>query len=91
MIRPKQFPTDLNLNSIKLNRPLTSKDMNLYKRKVPNGSMLTKQTLVKIQRNFETKIAEEQSAFRNYADSSSITDIRPRGIKGISYKRYQEL
>ena len=28
MIRPKQSPTDLNLNSIKLNRPLTSNDMN---------------------------------------------------------------
>ena len=46
---------------------------------------------IKIQRNFITKIAEEQPAFRNYADSYSITDIKPRGIKGISYTRYQEL
>ena len=46
--------------------------------------------LISIQRNFKAKITGEQSAFRNYANSYSITDIKPRGIKGISYIRYQE-
>ena len=31
------------------------------------------------------------TSIQNYADSYSITDIKPRGIKGISYTRYQEL
>ena len=46
--------------------------------------------LIKIQGHFKAKISEEQSAFKNYANSYSITDIRPRGIKGISYIRFQE-
>lgn len=44
--------------------------------------------LIKIQRTFKAKISEEQS--KNYANSYSIADIRPRGIKGISHTRYQE-
>ena len=92
MIRPKQSPTDLHLNSIKSKQTIDFKRHELVEKKGAKWLNVDKnKRRIKIQRNFITKIAEEQPAFRNYADSYSITDIKPRGIKGISYTRYQEL
>ena len=74
MIRPKQSPTDLNLNSIKFKQTIDFKRHELVEKKGAKWLNVDKnKTRIKIQRSFKTKIAEEQPAFRNYADSDSIT------------------
>ena len=45
--------------------------------------------LIAIQRNYTANIRREQ-AFGNYANTYSITDIKVRGLKGLSYIKYQE-
>ena len=44
-----------------------------------------------IQKRFKAKVRDEQSAFNHYANSYSISDIKVRGIKAISYIKYQDV
>ena len=46
--------------------------------------------LTRIQKRFKANISDEQSAFKSYANSYSITDIKVKGIKTLQYLKYQE-
>ena len=47
-------------------------------------------TLTRIQKRFKANVSDEQSAFKSYANSYSLTDIKVKGIKALQYLKYQE-
>ena len=46
--------------------------------------------LIGIQKRYKATITDEQSAFKNYASSYAINDIKVRGIKALQYLKYQD-
>ena len=54
---------------------------NLYKNKALTG----------IQKRFKATVSDEQSAFKGYVNSYSITDIKVQGIKALQYLKYQDV
>ena len=40
---------------------------------------------------YKATTTNEQSAFKGYANSYAITNIRVRGIKALQYLKYQDL
>ena len=47
--------------------------------------------LTGIQKRYKATITEEQSAFKNYVYSYSLTGIRVQGIKALQYLKYQDV
>ena len=41
-------------------------------------------------KRFKSKITDEQQAFKGYANTYSVSDIRLKGMKGLSYLKYQK-
>ena len=41
-------------------------------------------------KRFKSKITDEQQAFKEYANTYSVSDIRLKGMKGLSYLKYQK-
>ena len=41
-------------------------------------------------KRFKSKITDEQQAFKGYANTYSVSDIRLKGLKGLSYLKYQK-
>ena len=41
-------------------------------------------------KRFKSKIKDEQQAFKGYANTYSVSDIRLKGMKGLSYLKYQK-
>ena len=41
-------------------------------------------------KRFKPKITDEQQAFKGYANTYSVSDIRLKGLKGLSYLKYQK-
>ena len=41
-------------------------------------------------KRFKSKITHEQQAFKGYANTYSVSDIRLKGMKGLSYLKYQK-
>ena len=46
--------------------------------------------LVSIQKRFKADITDEQSAFKNYVNSYSISNIKVKGVKALQYLKYQD-
>ena len=46
--------------------------------------------LSRIQKRFKANISDEQSAFKSYANSYSISNIKVKGIKALQNLKYQE-
>ena len=47
-------------------------------------------TLKGIQKRYKATITDEQSAFKNYTNSYSISNIKVQGIKALQYLKYQD-
>ena len=47
--------------------------------------------LTGIQKRFKATITDEQSAFKSYANSYSISNIKVQGIKALQYLKYQNV
>ena len=43
-----------------------------------------------IQKRFKATITDEQSAFKNYTKSYSVSNLRVQGIKALQYLKYQD-
>ena len=41
-------------------------------------------------KRFKSKITDEQQAFKGYANTYSVSDMRLKGMKGLSYLKYQK-
>ena len=41
-------------------------------------------------KRFKSKITDEQQAFKGYANTYSVSDIRLKGMQGLSYLKYQK-
>ena len=41
-------------------------------------------------KQFKSKVTDEQQAFKGYANTYSVSDIRLKGMKGLSYSKYQK-
>ena len=41
-------------------------------------------------KRFKSKMKDEQQAFKGYANTYSVSDIRLKGMKGLSYLKYQK-
>ena len=41
-------------------------------------------------KRFKSKITDEQQAFKGYTNTYSVSDIRLKGMKGLSYLKYQK-
>ena len=48
-------------------------------------------TLIGIQKRFKATVTDEQSAFKNYVNSYSISTIKVQGIKALQYLKYQDV
>ena len=48
-------------------------------------------TLTGIQKRFKATVSDEQSAFKGYVNSYSITNIKVQGIKALQYLKYQDV
>ena len=46
--------------------------------------------LVSIQKRFKADITDEQSAFKNYVNSYSVSNIKVKGVKALQYLKYQD-
>ena len=46
--------------------------------------------LVSIQKRFKADITDERSAFKNYVNSYSVSNIKVKGIKALQYLKYQD-
>ena len=42
-------------------------------------------TLTGIHKRYKAKVSDEKSAFKNYANSDSISDIKVKGFKALQY------
>ena len=47
--------------------------------------------LTGIQKRFKATVTDEQSAFKSYANSYSISNIKVQGIKALQYLKYQDV
>ena len=47
-------------------------------------------TLIGIQKRYKATITEQQSAFGNYANSYTISNIKVQGVKALQYLKYQD-
>lgn len=48
-------------------------------------------TLTGIRKHFKATVTDQQSAFKNYANSYSISNIKVQGIKALQYIKYQDV
>ena len=78
----------------KLNKVKQTMDYKKYELKEKKGykwiNLEQKKDLIGIQKRYKAKISDEQSAFKSYANSYSITDIKVKGIKALQYLKYQD-
>ena len=79
---------------IKFNKLKQTMDYKKYELKEKRGirwvNLDKNKTLTGIQKKYKATITDEQSAFKNYTNSYSITNIRVQGIKALQYLKYQD-
>ena len=54
------------------------------------GASFIKLTRGSYVKRFKSKITDEQQAFKGYANTYSVSDIRLKGMQGLSYLKYQK-
>ena len=89
--RGKPLSKTLKIKFNKLKQTMDSKN---YESKEKRGirwvNLDKNKTLTGIQKKYKATITDEQSAFKNYTNSYSISNIRVQGIKALQYLKYQD-
>ena len=89
--RGKPLSKTLKIKFNKLKQTMDSKNYELKEKRGIRWVNLDKnKTLTGIQKKYKATITDEQSAFKNYTNSYSITNIRVQGIKALQYLKYQD-
>ena len=60
------------------------------KRNIKWSRLDKNKALIAIQKRFKATIREHQSAFGNYANSDTVSNIKLQGVKALQYLKYQE-
>ena len=78
----------------KFNKIRQTMDYKRYELKEKRGirwiNLDKNKALTGIQKRYKATITDEQSAFKNYTSSYTISDIRVKGVKAIQYLKYQD-
>ena len=89
--RGKPLSKTLKIKFNKLKQTMDSKNYELKEKRGIRWVNLDKnKTLTGIQKKYKATITDEQSAFKNYTNSYSISNIRVQGIKALQYLKYQD-
>ena len=60
------------------------------KRDIKRVNLDKNKALTGIQKRYKATITDEQSAFKNYTNSYTISNIRVQGIKALQYLKHQD-
>ena len=89
--RGKPLSKTLKIKFNKLKQTMDYKKYELKeKRDIKWVNLDKNKTLTGIQKKYKATITDEQSAFKNYTNSYSISNIRVQGIKALQYLKHQD-
>ena len=89
--RDKPISKVLKKKLDKVKSTIAYKRHELVKKKDAKWLKVDKNKALKsIQKRFKSTVRDEQSAFKSYANSYSVSNLKLRGLKALSYLKYQD-